>query len=454
MDHHRVEKHFHSSLQQNGLTNIRASCDNCAKSKVRCSKDQPRCQRCIQQGVRCKYSPSQKYRRKTLCSSGIEPQPRHPLCHQVAEKISPCDNVSSSSLLLTPPSRNDPVQVPTPAVEACSDQFNEEEFRKTYTECGGSFLTPAHLLEADVDSFLKWDELDLSPRAQSSCPQHMTTLSDASLSQPLPLQQRLETYSMLDKLNVANMFPAGKGPAAPAQNNPHNNRIHGYVHHSCSRIAISAIQNLEFPSSFCSSTYMDKTTQSPTLLSRSLDKIVKDNRAAIDSLLTILKCSCTAQMDLIFLVATIALRVLAWYQASLDRCASNSRRSSNSGSVSPSTLSTPTTTADLQDRSLLSLVDFVFIPSITMGAYTLEAQHSDHMVAQLILAELAKMKEIIDIFTQKYCERGRSLSSLGPPRPSLGMREIEDRLFLELEAQLRRCLKQALLTTREQLDRH
>ncbi|MCJ1346223.1 hypothetical protein MMC31_004438 [Peltigera leucophlebia] len=39
---------------------LRASCDGCYLSKVRCTKETPGCSRCLNHGVLCKYSPSQR----------------------------------------------------------------------------------------------------------------------------------------------------------------------------------------------------------------------------------------------------------------------------------------------------------------------------------------------------------------------------------------------------------
>lgn len=39
---------------------LRASCDGCYLSKVKCSKETPTCTRCLDHGIICKYSPSQR----------------------------------------------------------------------------------------------------------------------------------------------------------------------------------------------------------------------------------------------------------------------------------------------------------------------------------------------------------------------------------------------------------
>lgn len=63
-----------SSSQRAEPPKLRASCDGCYLSKVKCSKATPECSRCASHGISCRYSPSQRIGKpRRLQSEGVEP---------------------------------------------------------------------------------------------------------------------------------------------------------------------------------------------------------------------------------------------------------------------------------------------------------------------------------------------------------------------------------------------
>lgn len=84
-----------------------------------------------------------------------------------------------------------------------------------------------------------------------------------------------------------------------------------------------------------------------------------------------------------------------------------------------------------------------------MGAYALDHEHSERMVAQLIQTELTKVKEVIDAFARTYCNRNDGPSKYGPH--GLVNEDSEDKLHLALEAFLRSRLRAAVRAAREHL---
>lgn len=447
-----AEKTSKVNFARNRPEVIRASCDNCANSKVRCSKGQPRCQRCIYQGTECKYSPSQKCRKRAFSSARPNP-PRD----RSGGKTPRFESVSSTALPTPDATRSEPVSFPTPALEQPSHRIPEEEFKIPSSEPDHRDYTAASLFGTDVDSLLHWGELGVSPEEPPQSRPEMATLTDPPPLQPWMSQRRMDPYASLNDAELADFWTIpSKEPVSPAQTTrPRSRKDSTWESHRCFHLAIAAIQKLESPFTSCSPPCADPTTPAalPAGCSRSLDTVLKDNRSAIDSLFTILNCSCTAQTDLVLLIATISLRVLMWYQASLERSSSTGGSGSSTfNSAATALLSPSTATEPTSDFPSSSLVGWVSIPTINIGAYTLEAEHSARMVAQFILAELTKMKEVIDIFARKFCERGERMSSLYSS--SSFPEGCENRLHLELEALLRSRLRRAVLTTREQLDRH
>jgi hypothetical protein len=106
---------------------FRESCQNCADSKVRCSKTKSTCARCAHRGTPCVYQQSKRVGRK-LTSAGQAKRARR-AATEVLNDVSPTDtwaaNVDSNSLLLSPPG-SEPVSTvvvaKAPPVRARHDQ--------------------------------------------------------------------------------------------------------------------------------------------------------------------------------------------------------------------------------------------------------------------------------------------------------------------------------------------
>jgi hypothetical protein len=192
---------------------------------------------------------------------------------------------------------------------------------------------------------------------------------------------------------------------------------------------------------------------------RSFDDILKDSHSSLEDVLAILECPCSIKTDLIFLVTTTCTRVLSWYQASLDRStgclprepdssSGYSETSNDSGSRSRSRSSpgAPSSLRSTPDNNILqglseSFREWVSIPSINVGAYTLEPAQSRRMIAQLILAEIDKVKEVLAAFSRRYCRQ----------KGMYGSDDNEKGLHMALEAHLRHQMKSVALTARELL---
>ena len=68
-----------SSWHKSEPQKLRASCDGCYISKVKCSKETPACSRCAAHGIPCKYSPSQRMGKpRRLQSNAVEPDFQFP----------------------------------------------------------------------------------------------------------------------------------------------------------------------------------------------------------------------------------------------------------------------------------------------------------------------------------------------------------------------------------------
>ncbi|KAJ5967107.1 hypothetical protein N7501_003355 [Penicillium viridicatum] len=435
------------ALPSKRLESIRASCDNCAKSKVRCSKEQPRCQRCIYQGVNCIYSPVQRARKRPL--NAFHARSRR------------CDTSNGPG---TAVAMRDTV-VDGDSIEHIIDFKGGN----TSTEPDRYVFSTSSMFPADIDSLLNWDDsvatLDEPPPSREDASGLLDSLTMPMIPPPPPdLHHTLddpESQFPLMFRHEKETPPPSRGPITEAATS-----CSPRAHHHCTNLAISTIQKLELPVASCPSSLGNPDTTTPVSMadhdgeSLSFDTILKDTHAAVENLLTILHCSCAGTSDLVLLITTLCSRILCWYQASLDRSASNNKYSSgdsssssrvsrNKSSSATHSFGSSAITPTPRDTSP-SPFERLSIPSIRIGIYTLDHEHSDRIVVQLIVTELMKMKEAVDVFSRNYCCRG-GYSTKYTSR-SAASEESRSHLHQALEAFLRSRLNTAVRTAYERLN--
>ncbi|EZF72839.1 hypothetical protein H105_05119 [Trichophyton soudanense CBS 452.61] len=452
------------------LDNIRASCDNCSRSKVRCSKEQPKCQRCIHQGVSCIYSPSQRVRRRPLQESMVESPRRNNLSRETSfnKPIGSHDSHVMNSL-----HHNELGNHNINHDDKTRDHVHGFDMDFDRTPIAADFhqaFSEQSMFPADVDS--PWG--GLIPTFDE--PPHLAW----QFEQPGPFYD-LDPH-FLPRFNRGEGAKSPQSPLSHARFDENTTSSSSYGH-QCSELATSTIQKLDIPMIPCSLASNNTSTaaaamiaaatssvsgtsgtatpilssrssQAPRRGSRSFEIILRDNRAALDDMLTILQCPCTVKAELVFLVTAVCSRVLSWYEASLERSSSgcsisSAATASNASTSSSSTSAGSTATTMNSNASSSPFFDWVSIPSIRMGAYALDHEHSERMVAQLIQTELTKVKEVIDAFARTYCNRNDGPSKYGPH--GLVNEDSEDKLHLALEAFLRSRLRAAVRAAREHL---
>ncbi|KAJ6079510.1 hypothetical protein N7467_009263 [Penicillium canescens] len=417
---------------------IRASCNNCAKSKVRCSKDQPSCQRCLYQGVPCIYSPSQRSRKRPPPTPTATSPPAPGSVSALRDQHTPDTSQGGNDGL----NRGQHM-----ADVRSTDRTNASPIPESSDEP----FPDGTLLPSDTLSPMKWSELLVSfdGRALSSSDEITRVLDTSPMAMP-DLQPRIDGNTLDTGFHWQLPRDSDKQFFWPTPAEPHGPH---HTPHQCSQLAMSAIQRLDVPMASCPSLgrldcdpQLSRMTASPG--ARSFDDILKDSHLSLEDVLTILECPCTAKIDLVFLITTSCTRVLSWYQASLDRSSAFPSRDtdsieSNSSTTSRSSLGASrrtTSDSNIQYGLSRSFREWVSIPSITVGAYTLEPGQSRRMIAQLILAEIDKVKEVLVAFNRSYCRQNRMFGE-----------DDEKGLHMALEAYLRNQMKAVALTAREQL---
>lgn len=351
-------------------TKCRGSCDACTKSKVRCSKEQPSCQRCINQDVVCHYSPALRYRKRSSRSTPTEPRtPSH-------DHHSP---FSASELSSALSSERDREKSPD-ETSAAINPFSPPPVVSPDVSFGIGHNFPEYRDENST----AWNMEMLAggiPNGQFEMdPSNQSSLRDW-VDQPLfpsPHDQILD-YENGFQSYFNTMTPE---PAVVSASSSYSclNALNGNTGYSqgCTNVAFSTLHSLQ--ASFPSCNLVPPSSKPAP--SPSVDWVLKNNKIAISHVLDILDCPCSVSQHFALLLTLMSSKILAWYSAILQN---------DSSSCSPKSTASP------------SYPEKVTHSPITIGAYQLSGEHHSKMIAQLVLTELKKVGWAVDKFNRRYC---------------------------------------------------
>jgi len=188
--------------------------------------------------------------------------------------------------------------------------------------------------------------------------------------------------------------------------------------HNCDRLAYSTLESLEFRPEKLKLFHCSPAPNEPP--TQSLDNVLSQNKTAINAVLELLNCSCSRDPHLVMLYASITSKILIWYQV-----AAGCTKSSSWGGVPP-TSTTPSSTASnssatgtmgstrscsVSSRPPLVKSAGSSVPPmlITLGSFDLDEKDQEAFRKYLLLSELKKLGQVIDIF-----------GSLGTGKDSVG----------------------------------
>ena len=332
---------------------LRASCDNCYLSKVKCAKERPTCSRCSNHDVPCKYSPSQRVgkpkksrdeRSEHTASSVDSHLPSFPPSHS--------DSNASTHLL---PFSWDFDLINTPLGPPISSG-GELEGASSMPWQGPSILT-----ENDQGPFQ-------DSRSNSSCqfdpkasPVPVNSFSSYSFEGQPPITALRLMGETIREAQGNQSFLANKLPVQePSISDSLSamNREHCLSPCNCSNATIETLRTLHDVSENTKTTF---------------DKVLATNKDVVGELSAILTCQCRKDSASILTLAVVIEKVLSWYQSI--------------GRVSPST----------------AAADAVVPMPITLGVYRLDGGDGEQIKMQVVLSELLKMNQLMAQFKERFC---------------------------------------------------
>ncbi|KAJ5732326.1 hypothetical protein N7493_003807 [Penicillium malachiteum] len=355
-------------------TKLKASCDFCALSKLKCDRGQPQCRRCVKSGIMCHYSET---RQLYAASHAHTTSP-------TMQGTGLASQTSNSAL------QQKPAGQMASGTRRMSNNRNTTQVHRESSD----YAMPMNLF----DNFLSQDPVSIMPS-----PSHIR-------------QHGMNPY-MRKTENTAEAFPSPESPNGFLQNLAGEIEIGeiDYVHDlqfdeeheqdqdqdqgwdlstsgnssfgenaaDCIKRASTILQTLQVSRTCTHSD--DRPTNSTT----NLDVTLKNNRVAMDAIREILNCPCSRGMNVALLLVLITHQGMESYQSLLAQL--------QSGSRSP------------RDRpgSEGNCQGLVYDVPLAIGGYLLDEEMRIKVIAQVIRSELQKMGSLLDTLAE-YAEGMRT----------------------------------------------
>lgn len=351
---------------------LRSSCDGCGTAKVKCDRGRPRCGRCETLSMGCSYGPSR--------------------------------NIGK-------PSRKRP--------RSDQDATMEKRIRNSWTDPHScDIFTHTAVAFGERQSIREPVQNNFSNTATDvlSFPSGINTGSDFSQQNQLtsdsypflPCEEwpQLGEWHQFDSFGTGRVLPSASPlePVSTVSQSSHES-------HSCPRESYEIFRDL-----ICPTPSLHAPELSSLTVSAHLDQVLHFNRNAIDRLSRVLGCHCATSGHRAMVHASIVSRILIWYQQAAGWTGSNPERarpsamanSPTSRPVSPSShLPMAAGTSTTKPSSLVQSTGFsVEHVPVSIGTFSIEDQKVQAAFrCQLILSELKKTANLIDMFTsQDLCD--------------------------------------------------
>ncbi|OGM43341.1 hypothetical protein ABOM_008686 [Aspergillus bombycis] len=333
---------------------LRASCDFCALSKVKCDRGQPHCVRCIKSGIACNYSESRRIGKAWHhCASSRSNSFTTQDTRRKQEAISQHPQKGGTYQDCRTPSTSDNAMSPY-------DPYQSSNYATPFSMF--------HTLPSPASESAIGSQTHIGPYPcldGTAAPFRSPESADMSLPDLLHVA-RLQTNEM-----------GGECPADP-RGNPSWDAI--MAEHAigvgesgdCITRAASVLQSMRGPRISCM-----RSRTPPLNHPQSLDATLDDGRTAMETVKEILACPCAQGLRIALLLVLIIQQVLESYQTLLTQQHETS-----------------------QDESPLSMGLSTYDTPMAIGSYLLDNELRSKIIAQVLLSELEKIGSILNVLAR------------------------------------------------------
>ncbi|MCJ1263558.1 hypothetical protein MMC22_003428 [Lobaria immixta] len=381
---------------------LKDSCNSCAASKVKCSKNKPICTRCEDRGISCQYVPSQRSgRRSTPSTIGASP-----LSATITPPPEPShfNSLKSRSGTVTPSSLALETNLEVQAVD--NSEFTNLRIGGFDSEFSPQWATGI-LSTPNTDGSV-FGSTVLSPLATTRTYTPISNPVFGSINHSLETSQESVLPAGFDDVDY---YPGEFSKSlTPPPERPH----------SCLSLALDILPILYIPPTTCT-----LVSVSPSIHeSFTIDYIISTNKKIIESISLMLDCPCSLDGQLPFILALITFQILAWYDAAVK----------DFDSTWPS------------DNPRQASEQSLHIP-IMVRNYQLGGFHDKRMRAQLILSELNRVVRLVELLSKRFKEaRARagvdvSTHNSGFDAGGIKIGRLSASILVQLEADMKQRLQ-------------
>lgn len=360
----------------------RASCDNCARSKVKCSGEKPKCKRCVEKGASCDYSPAQRSRRPrsqtSQMTSASATGSRPPTSGDTAATASARASITAISFEEFADDHLGSSDITMRGADAAPDLT--QDFDAAFFEAGRDLIGAA--LGSDASDISAW-------LSQSNDPGGATTKEGNDLFSPFPARSVL--------LGIENTTMGGTGDTA--------SDLGTVCTQNCSEAPLGALKVLKSP---VNAQWAGLSKIGP----HDLGEILQTSRSALQTASKVVSCTCSANSDVALLTTSVLLRITGLYEAVL-------RSSSTSGADAGAARDPASPDGHLVKADCGMDPPSYGMPSMSIGNYEIALEDRPAFLMNVLQSEVKKMGAVLDLFSKKFCSNGLSLADNNDERFNL-----------------------------------
>lgn len=413
---------------------LRDSCQTCASSKVKCTKEKPKCSRCAKRGLTCEYLATKRagrtsYKKQAAAAAAAKLRLAGGASH---------DNLNNDAILVDglPGSQSAGV-LPSQATSTSSTPSTVDGWFALNAFAAANNSSNHHGLFGDMNQLPSFDDylefsatpttalspagsteshqmpdphffsinniegLDLrseSSASSSSCYGTGPSSSgfadfDHAFGNPGFAVGSLQEPSSLTSRRSSANTTATSSPQPPAcrtllsSSSSHCSSSSSYT--SCVPRALDLLKQLTAPAQGapCPMSTSGGSRSHNTPAPLTIQAVIAHNRQTIEAVRSMLECPCSADNFLPIVLTLVIYKVFGWYAA-----AARPVQFTQSSSPSSPTASNSSRSSSISDRSSCGSPHVVVVGSY----YGLDGEDSPYMAGQLVLSELHRVQRIVN----------------------------------------------------------
>ncbi|KAM3425979.1 hypothetical protein NHJ13734_009757 [Beauveria thailandica] len=393
------------------VSKLKASCDFCALTKVKCDQNHPQCLRCVKNGIDCHYSETQrigKARQMYAASRHVNNNSKGPSPHRDWRQESSCSRQQDGALLAEAASRNI-------TDEPCRHHHHASSDYTMSMNLFNDYFLPAAM--GNETQSIGNDNIAKSSTEAGGV---LTTPESADTQmQNLDGSKGMATD---DTQFIYGMDPSGDHKWLSVM--PHSYIVPSSGHaEDCIKRIFRILQTLHMDRSPC--TWSSRPSSSPT---RTLDTALKNNRTAMDTVREVLECPCAHSIKVSLFLVIITDQVMESYRSIFAHHGGGGGPSSSSSPVPQSASEGYGSGSDGSDP--------LYDTPLSIGVYLLDDEMRSKVILQLIRSELDKMGALLATFARHTESVGKQPDEAVLRTYVDGLQETRSNIFQSIEQQL------------------